>query len=102
ASWAQQAADGAGPGLKLSNSKDPGKLDADKLEMRDKEGVAVFTGNVAVSPGDALLKAGQMTVYYSKAKKRAEAPEPANAGVGGIGAASIEHIDIAGKVYLKS
>ncbi|ENR17723.1 lipopolysaccharide transport periplasmic protein LptA [Brucella suis 63/252] len=102
ASWAQQAGDGSVPGLKLSNSKDPVKIDADKLEMRDKEGVAVFTGNVAVSQGDALLKAGQMTVYYSKAKKGAEAPEPANAGVGGIGSSSIDHIDIAGKVYLKS
>ncbi len=69
ASWAQQAGDGSVPGLKLSNSKDPVKIDADKLEMRDKEGVAVFTGNVAVSQGDALLKAGQMTVYYSKAKE---------------------------------
>lgn len=102
ASWAQQAGDGSVPGLKFSNSKDPVKIDADKLEMRDKEGVAVFTGNVAVSQGDALLKAGQMTVYYSKAKKGAEAPEPANAGVGGIGSSSIDHIDIAGKVYLKS
>lgn len=53
ASWAQQAGDGSVPGLKLSNSKDPVKIDADKLEMRDKEGVAVFTGNVAVSQGDA-------------------------------------------------
>ena len=67
ASLAQEGA--AVNGLKLSNSKAPVKIDADKLEMRDKEGIAVFTGNVAVSQGDALLKAGQMTVYYNKAKK---------------------------------
>ncbi len=84
ASLAQEGA--AVNGLKLSNSKAPVKIDADKLEMRDKEGVAVFTGNVAVSQGDALLKAGQMTVYYNKAKKDgdAQAPEPASAGVGGL------------------
>ncbi len=101
-SWAQQAADGSVPGLKLSNSKAPVKIDADKLEMRDKEGVAVFTGNVAVSQGDALLKAGQMTVYYNKTKQDGGAPEPASAGVGGLDSSSIDHIDITGKVYLKS
>lgn len=86
-------------GLKLSNSKAPVKIDADKLEMRDKEGIAIFTGNVAVSQGDALLKAGQMTVYYNKAKKDGEAPapEPTSAGVGGLDSSSIDHIDISGK-----
>ncbi|MHC5231382.1 LptA/OstA family protein [Brucella sp. LJL56] len=102
ASLAQEGA--AVNGLKLSNSKAPVKIDADKLEMRDKEGIAIFTGNVAVSQGDALLKAGQMTVYYNKAKKdgEAQAPEPASAGVGGLDSSSIDHIDISGKVYLKS
>ncbi|MBB5700208.1 lipopolysaccharide export system protein LptA [Ochrobactrum daejeonense] len=91
-------------GLKLSNSKAPVKIDADKLEMRDKEGIAIFTGNVAVSQGDALLKAGLMTVYYNKAKKDGEgqAAAPASAGVGGLDSSSIDHIDISGKVYLKS
>ncbi|KAB2701039.1 LPS ABC transporter substrate-binding protein LptA [Ochrobactrum sp. Kaboul] len=105
AASAQEAAGGAVNGLKLSNSKAPVKIDADKLEMRDKEGVAVFTGNVSVAQGDALLKAGLMTVYYNKAAKddKGEAPkEPASAGVGGLDSSSIDHIDISGKVYLKS
>ncbi|MBC2884224.1 LptA/OstA family protein [Ochrobactrum sp. CM-21-5] len=104
AASAQEATGGAVSGLKLSNSKAPVKIDADKLEMRDKEGVAIFTGNVSVAQGDALLKAGQMTVYYNKADKGGEneKAEPASAGVGGLDSSSIDHIDIVGKVYLKS
>lgn len=101
--YAQDAGNSAVNGLKLSNSKAPVKIDADKLEMRDKEGIAVFTGNVVVAQGDALLRAGKMMVYYNKADKNA-APqaEPASAGVGGLDSSSIDHIDISGKVYLKS
>lgn len=101
---AQGADSSAVNGLKLSNSKAPVKIDADKLEMRDKEGVAIFTGNVSVAQGDALLKAGLMTVYYNKAKKDdGETAAPASSGgVGGLDSSSIDHIDISGKVYLKS
>ncbi len=114
AGWAQDGGQQAPQvnGLKLNNSKAPVRIDADKLEMRDKEGVAVFTGNVSVAQGDALLKAGEMTVYYNKKPKGAagskdaaakdQKGESATAGVGGLDSSSIDHIDIAGKVYLKS
>lgn len=103
---AQQNGGETANGLKLSNSKAPVKIEADKFEMRDKEGIALFTGNVAVAQGDALLKAGKMTVYLDKSKDAAnkadDQKEPANAGIGGFDSSSIDHIDIAGKVYLKS
>ncbi len=101
-------------GLKLGNSKAPVKIDADKLEMHDKEGKAIFTGNVVVQQGDALLRASQMTVYYVKAKKGADQkdagqkggadakPAASGPGVGGLDSSSIDHIDLTGKVYLRS
>lgn len=91
-------------GLKLSDSKDPVSIDAEKLEMRDKEGVAVFTGNVAVKQGDIMLRAGRMQVYYAKSK---DGDDKSSGGIGGLsgaglGAGGIEKLHVDGKVYLKS
>lgn len=95
--------------LNLSNSKDPVAINADKLEMRDKEGMAIFTGNVSVAQGDTLLKSGKMTIYFDKsadkegqpAAKKA-APAQADGQAGGLGAAGIDHLEVSDKVYLKS
>lgn len=91
-------------GIKLSDSKDPVGIDADKLEMRDKDGVAVFTGNVSVKQGDILLRAGRMQVFYSKANG---ADDKSKSGIGGLSgsglsAGGIEKLKVDGKVYLKS
>ncbi|MFC0244924.1 LptA/OstA family protein [Falsochrobactrum ovis] len=85
--------------LKLSDSKDPIKIDADKLEMRDKEGMAIFTGNVSVAQGDALLKSGKMIVYYNN---DAETGEGGASGAAGLSSAGIDRLEVSGKVYLKS
>ncbi|MBX3577639.1 MAG: LPS ABC transporter substrate-binding protein LptA [Rhizobiaceae bacterium] len=84
------AQDGRLTGLKLSG-KDPIQIESDRLEVRDAEKVAVFSGNVTVVQGDTLMKAGQMTVYY--------------AGEGGsatTGSADIERLEIDHKIYVKS
>lgn len=82
-------------GLKLSGDK-PIQIESDKLEVRDAEGVAVFTGNVQVMQGPTLLKSGRMMVYYAReggeGEKRAQGPD------GG----AIERIDVDGKVYVKT
>ncbi|PWL19328.1 LPS ABC transporter substrate-binding protein LptA [Falsochrobactrum shanghaiense] len=85
--------------LKLSDSKDPIKIDADKLEMRDKDGMAIFTGNVSVVQGDALLKSGKMIVFYNK---DAQGEGGQASGAAGLSSAGIDHLEISGKVYLKS
>lgn len=96
-------------GLKLTDSKDPVSIDAGKLEMRDKDGVAIFTGNVAVKQGDIMLRAGRMQVYYAKsgAGAGAGAADKPKGGIGGLsgaglGAGGIEKLEVDGKVYLKS
>ncbi|RVC21361.1 LptA/OstA family protein, partial [Mesorhizobium sp. M7A.F.Ca.CA.004.04.2.1] len=52
-------------GLKLSGDK-PIQIESDKLEVRQADSVAIFTGNVSVVQGPTLMKAGKMTVYYVK------------------------------------
>ena len=42
------------PGLKLSGDQ-PSQIASDRLEVREAESVAVFTGNVTVVQGDTLL-----------------------------------------------
>ncbi|MCP8897263.1 LptA/OstA family protein [Shinella daejeonensis] len=76
-------------GLRLSNDA-PIQIQSDKLEIRDQESKAEFTGNVKVVQGTTTLQAGRMIVQYS-----------AGGSVAG-GNADIEKIDVSEKVYLKS
>ncbi len=86
--------------LQLSGGKSPIKIDADKLEMLDKEGKAIFTGNVSVVQGDALLKSGKMIVFYNK-DSQGQGGQPAG-GTAGLSGSGIDRLEISGKVYLKS
>ncbi|MGU3574303.1 LptA/OstA family protein [Brucellaceae bacterium C25G] len=87
--------------LNLSNGKQPVKIDADRLEMRDKEGVAVFTGNVSVVQGETVLRAGKMTVHYNKGGDKTDAAA-APQGAAGLSASGIDRLEVSDKVYLKS
>ena len=77
-------------GMQLSNDQ-PIQIQSDKLEIRDQENKAEFSGNVKVVQGTTTLQAGNMVVFYK-------------AGGGSVagGDADIEKIDVSGKVYLKS
>jgi lipopolysaccharide export system protein LptA len=46
------------------NRKDPVKIEANSLEVRDKEKAAVFIGNVVVTQGDTVMRSRELTVYY--------------------------------------
>ncbi len=76
-------------GLKLSGDE-PIQIESDRLEVRDKENLAIFTGNVAVVQGTALLKAGRLTVFY------------AGGGSTAAGNSSIDSLEFAETVYLQS
>lgn len=91
-------------GLKLSDSKDPVSIDAGKMEVRDKEGIIILTGNVSVKQGDIVLRAGRMQVYTAKTK---DSEDQAKGGIGGLSgsglsAGGIDKIVVDEKVYLKS
>lgn len=92
---AQDGSSARMPGLKLSSDQ-PIQIESDKLEVRDTDGMAIFTGNVHVVQGDTLMKSGRMTVYYSKEG----GATPAVAGT--PDASSIERIEVDNKVYVKT
>lgn len=99
-SLAQSGAGGQMSGLKLSGDK-PIQIESDKLEVRQAENVAVFTGNVTVVQGPTLLKAGKMMVYYVKDPNAAAKGTEAT-GAAMTGSANIDHLEVSDKVYIKS
>ena len=79
-------------GIKLDGDK-PIQIESDRLEVREQESKAIFTGNVTVVQGPTLLKAGVMTVFYVKG-----AGDNANS----TGSQQIDRLEVSNKVYIKS
>jgi lipopolysaccharide export system protein LptA len=77
-------------GLTLSGDG-PVQIESDKLEVRENENIAIFTGNVAVVQDKTLLKAGKLIVYYAD-----------DGGSATTGTAKIERLEATEKVYMKS
>lgn len=77
-------------GLKLSGDQ-PIQIESNNLEVRENEGIAIFSGDVSVVQGPTLLKAGTMTVYYAK-----------DGGSAATGTSNIERLEVDDKVYVKS
>lgn len=46
------------------NRDQPVRINADSLEVRDKDKVAVFSGNVLVTQGDTTLRSKDLAVFY--------------------------------------
>ena len=78
-------------GLQLSGDK-PIQIESDRLEVLDGESKAVFDGNVNVSQGPTLLKAGKMIVFYATQGE----------GSAATGSSNIERLEVEDKVYIKS
>ncbi|MFC5038956.1 LptA/OstA family protein [Tianweitania sediminis] len=88
--------------LNLSNDQ-PISIESDKLEVRDNDRMAIFTGNVSVAQGQTLMKAGKMTVYYvGQATDAAGSTQASTGGAAAAGSGDIERIEVDGKVYVKS
>ncbi|UZF92232.1 LptA/OstA family protein [Bosea sp. NBC_00550] len=96
------------------DSKEPIKIDADKLDVLDKENKAVFTGNVVAVQGETTVRCTVMTVLYEgraggqggAASGRAATPAPAapaaNGGNGQSNDSSIKRILCKGPVTVVS
>lgn len=83
----------------------PLAIDADRLEVRDRERRAVFSGNVVATRGDAVVRAAVMTVHYDggptaeqgqAGQQGQRRPPPAAAGQDGQ--QSIRRIEMTGRV----
>lgn len=93
------------------DSKEPIKIDADKLDVLDKENKAVFSGNVVAVQGETTVRCSVMTVLYEgraggqggAASGRAATPAPAtNGGNGQANDSSIKRILCKGPVTVVS
>ena len=55
--------------------KEPIKIDADRLDVFDRENKAIFAGNVVAVQGDSTIRCSTMTVHYKRGKEKgAEKP----------------------------
>ena len=61
------------PGLAglSGGNKGPVNIEADTLEVRDQENMAIFTGNVTVVQGDVTLKTAKLRVDYEGGAQQA-------------------------------
>lgn len=87
------------------NSKDPIKIDADKLEVFDKESRAVYSGNVVAVQTDTTVRCATMIIYYtgrSQPGAKAATPAPQPAAAPGQGDSSIKRIECTGPVTVVS
>ncbi len=80
-------------------SKEPIKIDADKLDVFDKEGRAVFTGNVVAVQGDSTMNCTVMTVFY---EQRGGGDAKAAPAAQAADDSSIKKIDCKGPVTIVS
>ena len=58
------------------SGKEPIKIDADRLDVFDRENKAMFVGNVVAVQGESTIRCSTMTVHYKRGKKA----EPTEAG----------------------
>ncbi len=75
--------------LKDHDVKEPVDISADKLEVRQKENIAVFVGNVQVVQGDMTMTSDRINVYYEAGEEKELS-------------SSITRLDAAGNVRVKS
>jgi lipopolysaccharide export system protein LptA len=75
----------------MSNSSEPIQIEADRLEVADKDGTAVFSGNVSVTQGSTLMRTKSLKVLYARDAK-------GKAGPGG----NVKKIEASGGVAVQS
>ncbi len=93
----------AGLGGLGRNSKEPIKIDADRLDVFDKDKKAVFSGNVVAIQGDTTIKCSVMTVLYEGGATGSAPPAAAPAGgAGGAADNNIRRVECAGPVTVPS
>jgi lipopolysaccharide export system protein LptA len=99
AAWAQAGKERAVGFGNFGSSKEPIKIDANKLDVFDKEGRAVFTGDVVAVQGESTMKCTIMTVFYEQRDQNGGQAVPAAQGADD---SAIKKIDCKGPVTIVS
>ena len=65
-------------------SNQPVNIEADRLEVREKDEAAIFSGNVVVKQGDSTLRTSKLTIFYvgNAEGKNGQAAQPPIEGKG--------------------
>jgi lipopolysaccharide export system protein LptA len=79
------------------HSKEPIKIDADRLDVFDRENRAVFKGNVVAVQGETTIHCTALTVFYERGQGARPASPPQ-----GQGDNAIKKIDCQGPVTVAS
>ncbi len=81
------------------NSKEPIRIDANKLEVFDREQKAVYSGDVVAVRGTAVTRSTQMTIFYeSKRGQGDDAKRPAQNAGGATQDGALKRIEFTGPV----
>ncbi|MDI4665432.1 organic solvent tolerance protein OstA [Xanthobacter autotrophicus] len=83
------------------NRDQPVRINADSLEVRDKDKVAVFSGNVLVTQGDTTLRSRDLMVYYEGSVAQQTGGEQAS-GVDPSQKGQIRKLEAVGGVVVKT
>ena len=59
------------------NKGQPVNIEAERLEVRDKDKTAVFSGKVQVIQGDTTMRCKTLTVFYAGPPSKEDHPKPA-------------------------
>jgi lipopolysaccharide export system protein LptA len=86
----------------FGSSKEPIKIDANKLDVFDKEGRAVFAGNVVAVQGDSTMRCSLMTVFYEQQNRGQDGAQAAAPGPQAADDSAIKKIDCKGPVTIVS
>lgn len=99
---AQQTGEGGAFSGLGSESREPIRIDADRLEVFDRENRAVYSGNVVAVQGDTTLRCSVLTIHFEVAAEgAAEGAEESASGSAAEGD-SISRIDCEGPVTILS
>jgi lipopolysaccharide export system protein LptA len=84
------------------NRGQPVQIEAARLEVRDKQKVATFSGNVKVVQGDTTMHCKILVVYYEPKTPEGQGPKPAMpaAAPGPGGASQISKLEAKGNVVV--
>ncbi len=85
----------------LGSNREPIKIDADRLDVFDRESRAVFAGNVVVVQGETSMKCTTLSVSYEP-RGGAGAATPASVTGGMPGDGAIRKIECKGPVTIAS
>jgi lipopolysaccharide export system protein LptA len=86
----------------LGTNKEPINIDADRLDVFDKESRAVFAGNVVAVQGDTTMKCTTLTVFYEQNRQGGGPTARPAASTQAAGDNAIKKIDCKGPVTIVS